>query len=604
MTNPTNGDLRAALDAVESLLQSEPRLVFSSEDQLNIRRVLESKLPAAHKLAAQDDQPALTLASAPLRKAVRDRLQAARIMVSSTALDTQATDETLRMVASHLNDFFVCRLPSSREVDAAIDARVAPPSPAPIVAAASTRETSGVPLAYQVVPDDTLAIGACKMAIAEDDVLAVAKLYAAAPQADRSPQRFLGLILALAARLPPVLRPAGWLALFDADARHQGAVRRLADDVRAAEFHTWRGEPHGVAAADFVDGCASLLVVWADLAPCFRVLLAHFRRAIDAIGTLRLDSVVDATLSHAAQELGGVPAVERRALLSVLEALACANAVQWQAMLTEAAVARRDQLKAAKLGETEALGAFAARLHSWHMVAHPGSAWGPRDLLSHLAEHQRTVAVALMPTVLEALIARRPGGDDDGRLIALPAPDARIDTLGQALAWWRAERTPTLDAFGHQLGSNMPLLVIILEEALARSRASSVPPSRGRQVGSLARNGTTSPGSRSWSPVAKTPQTVNTPGYKPVHKPAAKLSRSGKGPSVPCCIGCGRTGHEMLDCAEPELDATTKNKILAARKRLDAERVERIGAEAAGRKGKRSVTPGKSGNGSSPHFKQ
>lgn len=602
MAGVTNGELRAALEAADVMLQADPRQVLSSEDQANVRLLLDAHLPEGHKLAALDAaHPSRTLENAPLRKVLRGRLEAVRLMTSGPATDN-VTDEHMVRLLTHLAEFFTFGMPAAREVERMLDVHAGrssgSDSSAAAVAAAAGPQTMHRAYLEAVaanLPEEV------RLAAAQGEVLGVAVAFAALGPDQRTPAHFCGLVSALAACLPPVLRP-DMGALLNVDARHQSAVQRLVDNVRAADFGKWRGEPRGVAAADFVDGCSVLLVAWVDVASCYRVILGHFRKAVEtAAPNLRLDLSVDAPVARAALALDRLPVVERRALQTLLTAVALANAVQWRTMLDEAAVARRDQLKAARLSEADNVAEFVARLVSWQQLAHPSSVFGPRDLVEHLADHQRVAITARFVEAVEALTARLPASEDaQSRAVQLPEGGASLATLGNALAWWRAERAPALEALGQRWSpEKLPLLISVIEEVLARERAATATPAgRGRVgVAALAKPGATTR-SRSPSPAAAKsakPATVVPPNDAP-----AATSKRGRGPTKPSCVGCGR-GHWISECTS--LTEVCKAEIVATRQRLAQERDARIAADVAARKeGKpaRTPTPGPPGNGRSP----
>ena len=585
----TYAALRSTLESLEAMLQSDARVCFSSEDQSNVRVVLDARLPPGRQLPALDGaQAARTLETAPTRKTVRDRVVAARHMTTGSGAEDVSTGDLDRMVG-HLAEFFVCAMPSAREVDGAVPLGAPVPRQAAAPAAAGAAADAVQPY-LDAVPVDLPEV--LRKAVDQGDVCGVAAAFTSIGSAQRTPSLFVALVSALAAGLPAVLRPE-LPSLLNMDARHHAAVQRLAEQSRPAGFGAWRGEPRGAAAADFVDGCAALLVRWVDLAACYRVVCAQFRQAVEsAAPNLRLETSVDATIARAAQVLGEdltVAQLERRAVLAILGSVALMNAIQWRTICAAAAVARRDQLHAARLGENEDVPEFVARLTAWQRLAHPTATFGARDVVEHLADHQRVAVATRLVDAVQALETRQAG---DGAGPKQPAATEAISSISAALGWWRAERTPTLDALAQRWSpDHLALFVAIVEEALLRERAVVALPTRGRTLGAAAlgkRAGTSTP-SRSPSPA---------PALAP-----PSTSKRGLGPSQPSCFGCGR-GHLLADCEL--LDKPVKEAIVRARALRAKERDERIAAEvkrreAAG-KPPRAATPGP-GKGAAPRRK-
>ena len=583
----TYAALRGTLESLEAMLQSDARVCFSSEDQANVRAVLDARLPSGRHLPALDGaQPVRTLSTAPTRKMVRDRVVAARHMTTGSGAEDVSTGELDRMVG-HLAEFFVCAMPSARDVDGVVPSGAPGPRQAAVVGVAADASVFQIYLeAASVELPESL-----RKAVDQGDVCGTAVAFASVDPAQRTPSLFVALVSALAAGLPAVLRPE-LPSLLNVDARHHAAVQRLVEQSRPADFGAWRGEPRGAAAADFVDGCSALLVRWVDLAACYRVVCAQFRRAVEgAAPNLRLETSVDATIARAAQVLGEdltVAQLERRAVLTLLGSVALMNAIQWRTMCAAAAVARRDQLHAARLGEDEDVTEFVARLAAWQRLAHPTAAFGARDVVEHLADHQRAAVVTRFVDAVLALATRL---GDEAQGAKRPAAAETISSISAALGWWRAERTPTLDALAQRWSADhVALFVAIVEEALLRERAVVALPPRGRALGAaaLGRGGTSTP-SRSPSPA---------PALAP-----PSTGKRGLGPSQPSCFGCGR-GHLLADCEL--LDKPVKEAIVRARAVRAKEREERIAAEVQRReatgKPPRAPTPGP-GKGSAPRRK-
>ena len=572
--------LRSALEAAEGMLTSDPRAAFSAEDQANVRLLLNAPLPDGRKLPVLDGaQTALTLATAPTRKTVRARVEAVRLMTASASTD-EVSDGGLRDLMQHLTEFFRVEMPAARDVDGAVPPG-APGALAPQAAAAGAAADAGLQPYLDAAPMDLPE--SLRRVVDQSDVCGTAVAFATIDSAQRTPSLFRALVSALAARLPAVLRPE-LPSLLNVDARHHAAVQRLVELARPADFGTWRGEPRGVAAADFLDGCSALVVTWVDLAACYRVTTTTFRKAVEkAAPSLRLETSVDATIARAAQVLSDevtMAPLERRAVLTLLGSVALMNAIQWRTMCGAAAVARRDQLHAARLGEAEDVTEFVARLGAWQRLAHPTATFGARDVVEHLADHQRAAVLARFVDAIQALATCR--GEDAGA--TQPAADQPITTLSGALGWWRAERTPSLDAVAQRWSvDHVALFVAVVEEALLRERATVALPPRGRTpaVAAVGKAGASAP-SRSPSPAAAARSADET----------GTASKRGRGPRQPSCLGCGR-GHWLEECSA--LTQATKDDIVRTRARLDKERDERVAAEVQRReagKPPRATTPG------------
>lgn len=514
---------------------------------------------------------------APKLAQLRGALETLKTMWYNTAANVKVASDDLEETAKiALGELFLARWPDHDQVTAWLEDKEARLKVPPRLEAQDPLQGGNPGAVRKFIKADDL-VPVLQVAAKEARIADLAQsLISAHLEVELSDGKLAGLLQALCAAGPPVLRLDAALALTEGeDPKSLESAQRLANQAEL-DLEDYDGSPTRASAAALIDTLAAAPRALVQVASFPSVVLRTIRKAVQVKTSSDLRQLVDKPVANAIASITSSAAKISPKQLAVLalgmEVALLIVAIEWPIAEQAANLHRRDQLAALKLQQGESASSLVARARNiWSAVRGSNATMLATDLWQWLGiagqqavekQFKRTLKALKereTPDVIAAGSQWKAGGGD-----TTSSPTA-------LLAWWTQQVAPTAADAARQV--SLHLLVAIADEALHRDRLAGQP-----LTTAAAAAATTTPPLADAAPTT-TATTTNT------NAQPWQVVRGRTPTQELLCWGCGKKGHILGAC--PTITDQSQRQLIA-RAVGNANRSSRRGRSRSASRGSRS----------------